>query len=212
MSAKLACLNEPVSPAVIRSLRERLDLLEEENRQLREAGEALLSFPRSWRLTEMEARFISALMRSKTGALSKEALMTALYGLEPDVEPKIIDVWACKLRKKFKSLGVAVDIRTVWGRGFTLTAEDRQTLQAALEGLDGTSAERRQAAMQAALDELAARHEDLLAENARLQAQLDDPPVGATPSTSEKSWRRFAKDRPARRASAFVIRGGRHGR
>jgi DNA-binding winged helix-turn-helix (wHTH) protein len=193
-------------------MRDRIDLLEEENRQLREASEALISFPRSWGLTKMEARFVSALMRSKTGALSKEALMTALYGLEPDVEEKIIDVWACKLRKKFSAIGVAVDIRTVWGQGYTLTAEDRATLKAALEGLDGSADERHQAAMQAAMDELAARHEALIAENQRLQAQLDDPPVGAKPTASEKGWRRFAKNKPSRRASAIVTRGVRHGR
>lgn len=212
MSVRLACLDEPVSPAVIRSLRDRIDLLEEENRQLREAAEALVSFPRSWRLTEMEARFVSVLMRSKTGAMSKEALMTALYGLEPDVEDKVIDVWACKLRKKFKALGVAVEIETVWGQGYRLTAETRAVLRAALEGVDDTDEEPSQAAMQAVIDGLAADHEALIAENQRLMALLADPPVGSKPSASDKGWRRFAKARQPRRAPVLVIRGGRHAR
>lgn len=211
MSAKLACLNEPVSPAVIRSLRDRIDLLEEENRQLREAAEALISFPRSWRLTEKEARFVSALMRSKTGAMSKEALMTALYGLEPDVEEKIIDVWACKLRKKLKTLGVAVEIETVWGQGYRLSVESRATLQLALDEIDGADDQPDWAAMQSTVNDLAAEHEALIAENQRLQALLADPPVGSKPAASEKGWRRFAKARQPRRTPVFVTRG-RHAR
>lgn len=212
MSARFGCLDEPVSPAVIRSLRDRLDLLEEENRQLREAAEALVVFPRSWGLAEMEVKFLSALMRSRTGCLSKEALLTALYGLEWDVQEKIIDVWACKVRKKLAATGLPLQVRTVWGRGYELPSEARAELVAALEELDGRAADRFQTDMQATIDRLTAQVDALQAENDRLQSQREMRADGPVAAASEKGWRRFAKTRPARRAPVLVIRGGRHGR
>ena len=207
MLARRACLDEPVSPAVIRSLRDRIDLLEEENRQLREAAEALVIFPPSWRLAEMEAKLLSALMRARTGCMSHESLLTALYGLEPDVDIEIIRVWVYRVRKKLRAAAVPVEIHAVWGQGIRLSAEARMALVAALAGEDGSAAERREAETTAVIADLTARVEALQAENGRLQILASTPAHEAQP-VLEKAWKRFAKARPPRRAPTLVIRGG----
>lgn len=54
MRANLNCLDEPVSHATIRSMRERMDLLEEENRQLRAAAKVRARREGAERLRELE--------------------------------------------------------------------------------------------------------------------------------------------------------------
>lgn len=106
----------------VANLRERVDVLEEEVRQLRDAFEPSVPMPEAWKLTKTEARLLSALARTR-GYLTKERILTALYGLEPDVDIKIVDVFVCKLRRQLSRAGSAIEIRTFRGDGFGLTAE-----------------------------------------------------------------------------------------
>jgi two-component system cell cycle response regulator CtrA len=50
--------------------------------------------------------------------LSKEAILDHLYGGLDEPNPKIIDVFICKIRKKLQALGVDDFIETNWGRGY----------------------------------------------------------------------------------------------
>lgn len=120
--------------AEIAKLRDRLEYVEEENRQLREALEPSVALPVEWRLTKTEARALLALHRVRQGYMSRERLLVALYGLEVDVEPKMVDVLVCKIRKKLRAAGTAVTIRTFHGDGFGLTREGRDALSAILSG------------------------------------------------------------------------------
>ena len=74
------------------------------------------------RLTRVESRLLLALARRST-CLSKEVLYSELYSSRAPAdmpEPKIVDVFVCKLRRKLAACGAAEMIRTVWGRGHVL--------------------------------------------------------------------------------------------
>ena len=53
--------------------------------------------------------------------LSKDAFLQHLYGGIDEPEPKIIDVFMCKLRRKLADAGATgVVIDTIWGQGYIL--------------------------------------------------------------------------------------------
>lgn len=109
-------------------LRDEIDTLQEEVRQLREALAPQIEFPRAWRLTATESRVLSALIAATT-TRSQDRLMTAVYGAGWDEDPKIIDVMICKIRKKIPA---PTWIETVRGEGFRLSAAGRRAIHAEL--------------------------------------------------------------------------------
>lgn len=72
-------------------------------------------------LTRQELDILLLLHSRVLRVVQKQAIMDHLYQLSPDVEPepKILDVFICKMRKKLKPLGVS--IQTSWGRGYSLS-------------------------------------------------------------------------------------------
>lgn len=70
-------------------------------------------------LTGRETDVLTALARAFPRIVSKERIMDALYGDQPE-EPymKIVDVFICKLRKKLAPIGVEID--TARGIGYGL--------------------------------------------------------------------------------------------
>lgn len=77
--------------------------------------------PAAWRLTGKEAQFLNALLLSRE-TLTKKAALDAMYdGLEFPA-PKIIDVFACRVRQKLAHLfdPDTLIIETVWGRGYRI--------------------------------------------------------------------------------------------
>jgi two-component system, cell cycle response regulator CtrA len=81
-------------------------------------------------LTTKEFQLLEALAMRRGSTLTKEMILNQLYGGMDEPEPKIIDVFVCKLRKKLTSASGGIDfIETVWGRGYLLrevTAEEQQ--------------------------------------------------------------------------------------
>jgi two-component system cell cycle response regulator CtrA len=69
-------------------------------------------------LTKKEYQIAEILALRKGAVLSKEAILDHLYGGLDEPNPKIIDVFICKIRKKLQSLGVDDFIETNWGRGY----------------------------------------------------------------------------------------------
>jgi two-component system cell cycle response regulator CtrA len=69
-------------------------------------------------LTKKEYQIAEILALRKGVVLSKEAILDHLYGGLDEPNPKIIDVFICKIRKKLQSLGVDDFIETNWGRGY----------------------------------------------------------------------------------------------
>ncbi|MSP48137.1 MAG: response regulator transcription factor [Alphaproteobacteria bacterium] len=72
-------------------------------------------------LTAKEYGILELLSLRKGTTLTKEMFLNHLYGGMDEPEPKIIDVFICKLRKKIaKASGGDNFIETVWGRGYVL--------------------------------------------------------------------------------------------
>lgn len=117
-------MNAPLDIAAIRrelaAANERLAERDETIRQLRALLLPQADLPLEWELTHREARVFRAMLG--VDMLTREAAMAALYSDRPDDAPdqKIVDVFICKLRKKTRPYGVAID--TVWGQGWRLNS------------------------------------------------------------------------------------------
>jgi two-component system cell cycle response regulator CtrA len=72
-------------------------------------------------LTKKEYQIIEILALRKGSVLSKEALLDHLYGGLDEPNPKIIDVFICKIRRKLIALGAGDFIETNWGRGYMVS-------------------------------------------------------------------------------------------
>ena len=72
-------------------------------------------------LTTKEYGILELLSLRKGTTLTKEMFLNHLYGGMDEPEPKIIDVFICKLRKKISKVANGDNfIETVWGRGYVL--------------------------------------------------------------------------------------------
>lgn len=103
---------------LLHMLRVENETLREQVRQLkRQLVEGGKNAPLSWGLTDVERR-LYAHMTSRE-LVTRESCMAVLYGhMVAPPDPKIIDVWLCKLRKKLAHQGV--EIVTHWGVGWSL--------------------------------------------------------------------------------------------
>ena len=82
-------------------------------------------------LTAKEFRIIEFLALRKGAVLSKDAFLNHLYGGIDEPEPKIIDVFICKLRRKLVENGAeGLSVDTVLGQGYILReTRDYQVLE-----------------------------------------------------------------------------------
>ena len=72
-------------------------------------------------LTRREYEILELLSMRKGTVLTKEIILSHLYGGVDEPEAKIIDVFICKLRKKLsKATGGESYVETVWGHGYVL--------------------------------------------------------------------------------------------
>lgn len=70
-------------------------------------------------LTRKEYEVLEALVLRSGRTLSKDTILSLLYGGLDEPSPKIIDVFVCKLRKKLsEALGGLSPIQTVYGIGY----------------------------------------------------------------------------------------------
>jgi two-component system, cell cycle response regulator CtrA len=80
------------------------------------------------KLTVKEYSLIEVLALNKNATVSKDRLMSYLYNGMDEPQDKIIDVFVCKTRKKFRdTLGGADFIQTVWGQGYMLGERSLRT-------------------------------------------------------------------------------------
>src|SRR5580700_8192454 len=72
-------------------------------------------------LTAKEYQLLELLCLRRGMTLTKEMILTHLYGGLDEPDGKIIDVFVCKLRKKLANASSGDNyIETVWGRGYVL--------------------------------------------------------------------------------------------
>lgn len=82
-------------------------------------------------LTKKEYQIAEILALRKGTVLSKEAILDHLYGGLDEPNPKIVDVFVCKIRKKLQQLGVEDFIETNWGRGYMASDHRISTIASA---------------------------------------------------------------------------------
>lgn len=80
-------------------------------------------------LTAKEYQILELLALRKGAALTKEVFLNHIYGGLDEPDPKIIDVFICKLRKKLAGASPGLNfIETVWGRGYVLREPIAQSI------------------------------------------------------------------------------------
>ena len=102
-----------------------LEAREAEIAELKDAlrREGLRTFPGAWRLTPAEGIVFSLLLTRETCTKAEmlRAYTSAKRERDPTYiapEPKIVDVFVCKLRKKIAPLGLTIE--TIWGQGYRI--------------------------------------------------------------------------------------------
>lgn len=119
----------------------RCEIVDRENDDLRErlkvaqGPDPSFALKIFFALTGAEHILLTELMRRES--LSKARACNALYSHRIDdniPEPKIVDVFICKMRQKLKRHGV--EISTEWGAGYYLTPEAKRTVELLTSGLD----------------------------------------------------------------------------
>jgi two-component system cell cycle response regulator CtrA len=77
-------------------------------------------------LSAKEYQLLELLALRRGSTLTKEVFLNHLYGELDEPEPKIIDVFVCKLRKKLAAYaGGRNYIETVWGQGYLIRGADK---------------------------------------------------------------------------------------
>lgn len=94
-----------------------------------DALQGVFHLQRQFGLTPHEARLLVELSDGR--AHKKENLVARMYANDADgPEPKIIDVYICKIRRKLA--GTPIHVKTIWGGG--LLIEDTEPLKRAMAG------------------------------------------------------------------------------
>jgi DNA-binding winged helix-turn-helix (wHTH) protein len=97
--------------------------------------ELLLACRKTFRVTNLQASFLVMLLRHAD--CTKEKLHTVVENLrlvrradrtigEDETNPKMVDVIICHLRKKLRKH--SIEIKTIWGHGYSLDAVARETV------------------------------------------------------------------------------------
>lgn len=77
-------------------------------------------------LTVKEYQILEALALRKGQTVTKDVILTKLYGGRDEPDVKIIDVFVCKLRKKLSAVLGDCMVRTVWSRGYMIGGEQAE--------------------------------------------------------------------------------------
>lgn len=134
------------------TLQEKYDLLKDELAQTRLDSKKIASFvsmqeavPLEFTFTNKERKLFALLYSNPGHIYPKFAILDELYRI-PDFqgasrtedeipEPKIVDVFVCKINKKTRPHGI--EISNVWGQGYTMTRENFLKVEKMLEANRG---------------------------------------------------------------------------
>lgn len=80
-------------------------------------------------MTPSETRILHMLCGKPGSVVSRQMIYNEIYPEHlPDsgeVDPKIIDVFICKVRRKLKRASCDILIETIWGRGYIVRKEQK---------------------------------------------------------------------------------------
>ncbi len=76
------------------------------------------------KLTNTEFELMSYLLIHKDRAVSREELLSSVWGYDAEVETRVTDDTIKRIRKKLKECESSVSIETIWGYGFKLIRKD----------------------------------------------------------------------------------------
>lgn len=74
--------------------------------------------------TNTEFRLLVYLLENKDRAVSRNELITSIWGYDSEVETRATDDTVKRLRRKLAVAGSTVSIDTVWGYGFRISGKD----------------------------------------------------------------------------------------
>ena len=112
------------------ALRARIEELEEQIRQLKEAFAPKVGFPLSWKLDERDSTVLSALFHTKGSYVTPEALLRCISGFDDDAGERTVQTWVGRVRAKLQPLGVTMVTRPM--QGYALEAAGRAIIAEAL--------------------------------------------------------------------------------
>ena len=115
----LACIN-----ALLRRQGAQVDVLTVGNTDLDLSSSTLSCGERSVRLSAREFDVMRLLMNAGQQNLSKEVILSRVWGLESNAVENHVEVYVGFLRKKLHSIGSNVVIKAVRGLGYHLEVED----------------------------------------------------------------------------------------
>jgi len=109
----------------IARLRNENEDLREQVRQLKAVLAPEIEVPLEWGLSASERTIVQTLIARPVA--TRQMIWKSLYdGMKDDRDPKVIDVFMCKIRHKLRPAGIVIS--TVWGRGWALAPEWRERL------------------------------------------------------------------------------------
>lgn len=89
--------------------------LSEAAHEVRAAGTAV-------QLTMTEFALLRCLLEARGGAVSRDELLSKVWGFDAEVETRVTDETVRRVRKKLRDAGSATQIKAVWGYGYKLEA------------------------------------------------------------------------------------------
>lgn len=73
-------------------------------------------------LTMTEFALLRCLLEGKGAAVSRDTLLSKVWGFDAEVETRVTDETVRRVRKKLRDAGSATQIKAVWGYGYKLEA------------------------------------------------------------------------------------------
>lgn len=89
--------------------------LSDESHEARVAGTPL-------ELTMTEFALLRCLLEGKGAAVSRDALLSKVWGFDAEVETRVTDETVRRVRRKLRDAGSATQVKAVWGYGYKLEA------------------------------------------------------------------------------------------
>jgi len=75
-------------------------------------------------LTMNEFALLRCLLAAKGAAVSRDALLKEVWGIDAEVETRVTDECVRRVRKKLRAAGSYVQIKAVWGFGYKLQEDE----------------------------------------------------------------------------------------